>query len=61
MQYLPYLQNILSIRQEIRISDPVYLRHEVLAAVWQAELVSSLVCILQFGKKENIQSEDLST
>ncbi len=50
MQYLPYLQDILSIGQEIRISDPVYLRHEVLAAVWQAELVSSLVCILQFGK-----------
>ncbi len=31
MQYLPYLQDILSIGQEIRISDPVYLRHAVLA------------------------------
>jgi hypothetical protein len=50
MQYLPYLQDILSIGQEIRISDPVYLRHEVLAAVWKAELVSALVCILKFKK-----------
>jgi hypothetical protein len=34
MQYMPYLQDILtflSIGQEIRISDPVYLRHAVLA------------------------------